>query len=100
MLLRKSRVRRPVVITTDELRIHGAIGDRILVTPEELATELKAKWNLSSIHIFNAEKNWRVFGFRNDAKGFQASAERGEGPSICHALANLDARLAEGPIHK
>ena len=71
-----------------------------MVTPEELAQELKAKWGLSSIHIFDAEKNWRVFGFRHDAKGFQASSEHGEGPSILHALANLDARLAEGPIHK
>lgn len=69
-------------------------------SPEPLAAEIKERHGLTSFHIFDQEGSWRVFGFRKDTKGYQASVENGSGPNIVDALNNLDARLIEGPIHE
>lgn len=70
------------------------------MTPEKYAEHVRETHRLSSFHIFDQEGKWRVFGFRRDAKGFQASVEDGEGVDILSALHDLDRRLIEGPIHK
>ena len=64
------------------------------------ANVLKKIYHLRSLHIFDEGDEWRVFGFRANAKGFNASVESGRGPSIHEALDDLDKRLKEGPIHK
>lgn len=69
------------------------------MTPEERAKEIANQHGLSSLHIFTDPKGWRVFGFRRDAKGYQASVEDGRGGTILAALDNLQDRLIEGPIH-
>lgn len=67
---------------------------------EARAEQVRQKHNLSSLHIFDRDGGWTVFGFRKEAKGFQASVESGHGQSISDAIKDLDARLVEGPIHK
>ena len=69
---------------------------------EAVANEIRQRHNLTGLHIFNnvPDGEWRVFGFRADPKGYQASVESGRGPTIEAALAHMDARLIEGPIHK
>lgn len=67
---------------------------------ESLARAIKQRWQLTGLHLFDVGESWRVFGFRKDPKGYQASVENGRGATIAAALADLDARLAEGPIHK
>jgi hypothetical protein len=69
------------------------------VTLEQQIADVMKRHQLSSVHIFTGA-GWRAFGFRTDPKGFEASAESGEGATIAEAISNLDARLAEGPIHK
>jgi hypothetical protein len=75
-----------------------------MISIEQLAADMKRRHQLTSLHIFDeaarstAQSWWRVFGFRKTPEGFSASAESGAGPSITDALANLDARLAAGPI--
>lgn len=68
--------------------------------PEPVWDDIKSRHKLTSLHIFSEPPIWRVFGFRNDPKGYQASVEQGGGATIVAALQNLDARLIEGPIHK
>ena len=68
-------------------------------SPEKFAAEIKVRHGLSSLHLFTERGRWRVFGFRLDAKGYQASSESGTGPDILSALSNLNDRLIEGPIH-
>ena len=69
-------------------------------TVEDMVSGIRSRHELSGIHLFQDDDGWRAFGFRKNAKGFQASAERGAGPTIAGALQNLDTRLIEGPIHK
>lgn len=68
--------------------------------PELLVAEIRARHRLTSFHIFDQGGEWRVFAFRNDPRGYQASVEQGSGPNIVAALEQLDQRLIEGPIHK
>lgn len=73
------------------------------MTDEQLALEIKERHGLSSLHLFDssiAGLEWRVFGYRRDAKGFQASVESGGGPTIREALDTLNERLTAGPIAK
>jgi len=70
------------------------------VSPEDRTIDVKRRHGLTSVHIFDAPGLWRVFGFRNDPKGYQASVESGIGDTIVGALNDLDARLTEGPIHR
>ena len=67
---------------------------------ETSTSELARRHRLTGIHIFQSGDVWRVFGFRKDPKGYQASVESGEGPTISDALTNMDERLIEGPIHR
>lgn len=67
---------------------------------EPLCREIRERHKLTTFHIFDDANGWRVFGFRQHPKGFQASVEHGEGPKIAKALLDLDRRLIEGPIHK
>lgn len=68
--------------------------------PEQMAAAIKGRHTLSGLHIFDIGTGWRVFGFRKDPKGYQASVENGSGATIRAALEDLDRRLIEGPIHK
>jgi hypothetical protein len=70
------------------------------VTPELLTVEVIGRHKLTSLHLFIEGRRWRVFGFRKDPKGYQASVENGSGATIIDAIENLNARLVEGPIHK
>ena len=70
---------------------------------EPRASDIMNFHGLTGIHLFvqpAVSPNWRVFGFRAHAKGYQASVENGEGKTILDALANLSDRLHEGPIHR
>lgn len=75
---------------------------RTMTSPagEAVAAEIRKRHKLTSFHIFDQDNAWRVFAFRKDPKGYQASVESGTGPNIVAALNDLDARLVEGPIHK
>jgi|HubBroStandDraft_3_1064219.scaffolds.fasta_scaffold142490_2 hypothetical protein len=64
---------------------------------EALSTEISQRHKLTGIHLFKSGDQWRVFGFRKDPKGYQASVERGEGATITDAIANMDQRLIDGP---
>ena len=68
--------------------------------PEAAGAEVAARHRLTSLHLFTAQGVWRIFGFRKDAKGYEASVESGEGGSILEAIENLNARLIEGPIRR
>lgn len=68
--------------------------------PEQLAAAVKETYGLNSLHIFDEGAEWRVFGFRKETKGYQASVENGRGATIADALNDLSRRLAEGPIHR
>jgi hypothetical protein len=70
------------------------------MTVEAIIAGIKQRHNLSSVHIFDDPGGWRIFGFRRGATGYQASAENGAGATIAAALAELDRRLTEGPIHR
>ena len=65
---------------------------------ELLVENIKKLWKLRSIHLFDEGKDWRVFGFRQNATGFNASVAEGFGPSIAEALKDLADSLAIGPI--
>ena len=67
--------------------------------PELLIAQIKKRHRLTSVHIFDRDGGWRVFGFRGDAGSFEASVEEGSGPNIAEALEDLNMRLIEGPIH-
>ena len=70
------------------------------MSADRKAGVIMARHKLTSLHIFTADAGWRVFGFRKDAVGYEASVENGRGNTIENALAHLDRRLGEGPIHK
>ena len=70
------------------------------MSAEHKAGAVMARHKLTSLHIFTADAGWRAFGFRKDVAGFEASVESGQGNTIENALAHLDRRLVEGPIHK
>ena len=70
------------------------------MSADRKAGVIMARHKLTSLHIFTAEVGWRVFGFRKDVQDFEASVENGRGNTIEKALAHLDRRLVEGPIHK
>lgn len=70
----------------------------VWATPEELADAVRARYSLSSLHLFARAEGWRVFGARGDER-FQQSVEEGGGESIAAALLNLKARLDAGPIN-
>lgn len=70
---------------------------------ERMAMLVRDAHDLSSLHIFDETKadgtlQWRVFGFKKDPKGFQASTENRGGPSINEALRDLDRRIKIGPV--
>jgi hypothetical protein len=67
---------------------------------ESYAAAIIQRHGLTNLHLFTERGKWRVFGFRKDPKGYQASVENGAGQTIRDAISNLDARLIEGPIHK
>lgn len=66
--------------------------------PESLAAEIRKRHALTNLHIFTVDDRWRVFGFRKDPKGFQASVENGDGETVVAALHDLDRRLKLGPV--
>lgn len=70
------------------------------MTAESVASLIKSRHGLTSLHIFDEPGRWRAFGFRKDPKGFQASVAEGVGVTIEDALRSLDQRLTEGPIPK
>lgn len=70
------------------------------MSAEMIASEIKLRHRLTSLHIFDQDGQWLVFGFRKEQSGLAASVENGQGATIIDALRNLDARFIEGPIHK
>lgn len=61
---------------------------------------MKAKWNLSSIHLFvgDSYSGFRCFVARRDSKGFQASITEGLGDNWNEAIADCEENLRVGPI--
>lgn len=72
------------------------------MTPEDIASEVKRRHRLTSLHIFSDDcwPMWRVFGSRRDAKGIHASVEEGRGDTIAAALRSLDERLTAGVFNR
>lgn len=67
---------------------------------ENTIEALKVKFRLSSVHIFDDSGwgKWRVFAFRKNAKGFNASCAEGWGDNIKECLVDLADSLKIGPI--
>jgi hypothetical protein len=68
------------------------------MTNEALTKRVMRHHRLTSIHLFTKPDGWRCFGFRRDAKGFDASVENGDGETIAAAIEDMDQALTEGPI--
>lgn len=66
--------------------------------PEPICDEIRKRHGLTGFHIFADGDVWRVFGFRNDPRGYQASVEQGRGATIAACLKDLDDNLIAGPI--
>jgi hypothetical protein len=67
---------------------------------EHAVERLRDEFGLSSVHIFDELQfgKWRVFAFRKDPKGFQASCAEGCGNNIAECLADLWDSLRIGPV--
>lgn len=68
--------------------------------PEPLWRAIQKRHKLTTCHIFSQGDQWRIFAFRQDPKGYQASVEQGIGDNIVDALTNLDDNFAAGPARK
>lgn len=71
------------------------------MTIEQYSQELEKKWGLSKFHIFIDAKfknRYRVFAFKEEKKGFEASFAEGIGDTIMAALQDAGANMVLGPV--
>lgn len=73
------------------------------MTDEQRAQEIRDRFDLSSLHLFQSDipgLAWRVYASRKHPKGFEESVSSGGGMTIRAALDTLETRLVAGPIDK